>query len=206
MRQRCTALYIVLSCSLAINCFSQTPKLTVAEVQFQKFDKNQSGWLSGNELLACGCKNYDSDGDNEVTRQEFLTGNGIKPGSIKRANHPTEAAKTAAVEGSNVQDNNIQGAWWFSSILYADGTDYVLRNRQSGLDLNPNGNYVLNTWLGGANNMRTAGTYVVSGTKLTLHEKGGEKKVYQFKLSEAGNVITLTAPDKSGYKAERSKK
>ena len=190
----------------ALPCLAQTPKTKLAEAQFQKWDKNQSGWLSGNELQACGCKNYDGNGDNEVTQQEFFAGMGFKPESIKKTIGSTEKPMVASSEIGSTANNNIQGAWWFTSILYADGTDYVLRNRQSGLDLHPNGSYTFNTWLGGANNMRTAGTYVVSGSKLTLHEKGGDKKVYQFKMSDGGNVITLAAPDKSGYKAERSKK
>ncbi|MEJ7912295.1 MAG: hypothetical protein WKF70_04015 [Chitinophagaceae bacterium] len=204
MRKRCTPLFVILFFVPAFNCLAQTAQTKLTEEQFRKFDKNQSGWLSGNELLACGCKNFDGDGDNEVTQQEFFAGQGLKLASTRQATGATEAKSLEFKDGSG--NNNIQGAWWFTVILYADGTDYVLRNRQSGLDLHANGTYTLNTWLGGANNMRTAGTYTVLGSKLTLNEKGGDKKVYQFKLGEAGSVITLIAPDKSGYKAERSKK
>ncbi|HEY0065922.1 MAG TPA: hypothetical protein VGB46_01120, partial [Flavisolibacter sp.] len=93
-----------------------------------------------------------------------------------------------------------------TTILYADGTNYVLRNRQSGLDLAPNGRYTLNTWLGGANNMRTAGTYTVARNKLTLREDGGIIKPYTITLSADGSTLTLRGTDGSGYIAERSKK
>jgi hypothetical protein len=44
------------------------------EQLFKQFDGNESGWLSGRELKACQCIQFDKNGDNEVTRAEFLAG------------------------------------------------------------------------------------------------------------------------------------
>ena len=59
-------------------CFAQDAKTTAAERDFQRFDGNQSGWLSGKELIECQCRSYDTTGDNEVTKAEFFAGRGVK--------------------------------------------------------------------------------------------------------------------------------
>ena len=197
----------VLTSAFCFFLFMQAPAVAqgtskvVRDTEFKKWYANESGWLSGNELIACKCAAYDTDGDNEVTADEYKKGkaaNGVSS-TAQQGNKP--AAKAPVQQGIGVQ-----GAWWFTTILYADGTNYVLRNRQSGLDLTPNGRYVLNTWLGGANNMRTAGTYTVAGKKLTLREDGGIIKPYTFTLNADGTLLTLRGTDGSGYIAERSKK
>jgi len=43
---------------------------------FKQYDGNESGWLSGRELQACRCIQFDKDGDNEVTKAEFIAGMG----------------------------------------------------------------------------------------------------------------------------------
>ena len=48
---------------------------------FKALDRNESGWLSGKELLACQCKEFDKNGDNEVTKAEFLAGMRKKDGA-----------------------------------------------------------------------------------------------------------------------------
>jgi hypothetical protein len=45
-----------------------------AEELLKKFDMNEDGWLSGRELTDCQCKDFDTNGDNEVTKAEFLAG------------------------------------------------------------------------------------------------------------------------------------
>ena len=61
----------------------QNSKSESVERDFQRFDGNQSGWLSGRELIACQCKEYDKDGDNEVTKAEFFAGRGATPSAYK---------------------------------------------------------------------------------------------------------------------------
>ena len=58
-------------------CLAQDAKTTAAERDFQRFDGNQSGWLSGKELIECQCRSYDTTGDNEVTKAEFFAGRGL---------------------------------------------------------------------------------------------------------------------------------
>src|SRR6185503_2576014 len=40
--------------------------------QFAEFDVNKDGWLSGSE--AVGLRHYDTSGDGEINREEFLAG------------------------------------------------------------------------------------------------------------------------------------
>jgi hypothetical protein len=63
--------------AIATTASAQDSKTNAAERDFQRFDGNQSGWLSGRELIECQCKNYDTSGDNEVTKAEFFTGRGL---------------------------------------------------------------------------------------------------------------------------------
>ena len=41
---------------------------------FNALDRNEDGWLSGKELIACQCKGFDKNGNNEITKGEFLAG------------------------------------------------------------------------------------------------------------------------------------
>jgi hypothetical protein len=47
-----------------------------SEAEFDSFDANKSGWLSGRELTACNCIGFDTNGDNEVTKEEYVAGKG----------------------------------------------------------------------------------------------------------------------------------
>lgn len=76
---------VVLMLALSGICLAQDSRTSAAERDFQRFDGNQSGWLSGKELIECQCKSYDKNGDNEVTKAEFFAGRGVtlepnKPG------------------------------------------------------------------------------------------------------------------------------
>ena len=64
----------VLILALSGICLAQDSRTSAAERDFQRFDGNQSGWLSGKELIECQCKSYDKNGDNEVTKAEFFAG------------------------------------------------------------------------------------------------------------------------------------
>ena len=76
-RIRPTLPTLLLMLATAGICLGQNAKTSVAERDFQRFDGNQSGWLSGRELIECQCKSYDKDRDNEVTKAEFLAGRGV---------------------------------------------------------------------------------------------------------------------------------
>lgn len=206
-------IFFLMFTTAAIDCDAQLAA-KIAEGSFKKFDANKSGWLSGNELISCNCKQYDTDGDNEVTLQEFFTGQGIKSPattSTANANKPYTPAKEQPVTNrvqvntNGTGTNRIKGAWWFTAMLEGNGKVYQLRNRMSGLDLKENGQYVLNTWLGGANNMRTVGTYNHSGNRLTLNRSNGDVANYTLSFDADG---TMTMEDKKGlgYKAKRSNK
>ncbi|MCW3074659.1 MAG: hypothetical protein JWP69_1728 [Flaviaesturariibacter sp.] len=185
---------------LCLSLSSISQKTTFTEQMFKRLDSNQSGWLSGKEIEACGCKSYDTNGDNEVTKEEFTAGKGVSTGITTQK--PKVATKAT---GAAASSSGLRGSWWFTTLLYKNGTRDELRNRQSGLDLKADGTYVINTWLGGSNNMRTVGTYKLTGNKLTLLQKGSAPKVYTTSLSDGGTILTLMASDGSGYKAERGK-
>ena len=73
----------------------------------------------------------------------------------------------------NPPSNSLKGKWYYSAILYKDGSVYELRNRQSGLDLHDDDTYNQNIWVGASLQGRE-GKYSISGKKLTLYPKGGE--------------------------------
>ncbi len=60
------------------------------EQLFEALDLNHSGWLSGRELLACQCIQFDKNGNNEVTKAEFLAGIGEKEGDDDEKETPAE--------------------------------------------------------------------------------------------------------------------
>jgi hypothetical protein len=185
---------------LCLSLGSMAQKTALTEQMFKRLDSNQSGWLSGKEIEACGCKSYDTNSDNEITKKEFAAGKGGSTGIALQT--PKGAPKATGAAGSA---SGLKGSWWFTTLLYKNGTRDELRNRQSGLDLKVDGTYVINTWLGGSNNMRTAGTYKLTGNKFTLLQKGSAPKVYTATLSDGGTILTLIASDGSGYKAARGK-
>jgi hypothetical protein len=47
---------------------------TRAQARFRELDLNSSGWLSGREIEACGCRGFDEDGNGEITKAEFYQG------------------------------------------------------------------------------------------------------------------------------------
>src|SRR6185369_15651450 len=73
-------------------CLAQDAKTSAAERDFQRFDGNQSGWLSGKELIECQCKSYDTSGDNEVTKTEFFEGRGVTKPANKATTNDTPHA------------------------------------------------------------------------------------------------------------------
>ncbi|MEJ6982275.1 lipocalin family protein [Pedobacter sp. P351] len=103
---------------------------------------------------------------------------------------------------NNSPSNSLKGKWYYSAILYKDGSLYELRNRQSGLDLHNNGSYNQNIWVG-TNLQGREGKYSVSGKKLTLTPGGGKPEVFTTNISADGKLLTLKGTDGSGWKLER---
>jgi hypothetical protein len=94
LKQQSIQIFVLL---LMIICFAgtgsaQDARTIAAERDFQRFDGNQSGWLSGKELIACQCKDYDQSGDNEVTKAEFFAGRGVTLSANKPTNDDAPAA------------------------------------------------------------------------------------------------------------------
>lgn len=68
--------FIFLSLLTAVTCVAQTSNSKTVEEEFNSFDGNKSGWLSGRELTSCNCISYDTNGDNEVTLEEYIAAKG----------------------------------------------------------------------------------------------------------------------------------
>lgn len=114
-----------------------------AKVVFRAFDLNESGWLSGRELVACDCRAYDADRNGEITWEEFRIGWARAPlfgaGEATRGGEPQRgtanaqpapvAAPTTATSkfrpGDRVQIN-IAGAWHSATIVQVQNGRYRL--------------------------------------------------------------------------------
>lgn len=93
-------------------CFAQDDRALAAERDFQRFDGNQSGWLSGRELIECQCKEYDKSGDNEVTKAEFFAGRGVALSAPGPTTNETAGAGGAFKVGDRVEaDPLLIGSW-----------------------------------------------------------------------------------------------
>ncbi len=116
-----------------------SPPASALRDVFRKFDTNESGWLSGRELTACGCVAFDSNGDGEVTWEEFAAGfaGGTGAGTAAAAPAPgrdaaparaSDTAQTAYVTGDRVDVN--YGGTWYPGTIYGvrDGTYKVMRD------------------------------------------------------------------------------
>ena len=94
-------------------CLAQDANTIAVEQDFQRFDRNQSGWLSGKELIECQCKDYDKSGDNEVTKSEFFAGRGVTLSPNKPTKNDTPAGDRNAFKvGDRVEaDPVLIGNW-----------------------------------------------------------------------------------------------
>jgi len=108
--RRALALTAVLAAAL-VACRGDASAQTLtkdARSDFRRFDITESGWLSGTELDACGCRRYDTDKDGEVTLAEYEAGR-LREGNSKPAPSPRRPApppvRTAAAEFARVDIN-----------------------------------------------------------------------------------------------------
>lgn len=210
------AFCVILLNIVANNCYAQLAA-RLATSSFKRFDANKSGWLSGKELTACNCIQYDNNADSEVTLEEFFIGKGMTIQEAKKystAINPTAAKPSSPVTAKPAPANpvqqkttgtgtpNIQGAWSYTGFIEKDGKITRMGTRMSSLDLGADGKYVLNTWMGGSNNMRQAGTYKLSGNRLTMITSGGEVRKYTLSFSADGEM-SMRNEKGGGYLAAR---
>lgn len=119
---------------------AQDPASAAARVKtyFRAFDLNEDGWLSGKEVAACDCRAYDSDGNAEITWEEFLAGYARAPlfgGGTAAAPRtppaapvpaaPVPAAQTPYQIGQMVEVN-VDGTWYKASIVGIQNGRYAL--------------------------------------------------------------------------------
>jgi len=108
------------------------------------------------------------------------------------------------IERTANASGGIVGTWLYTEILYDDGKTYVMQNRQSSLDVKPNGKYSQNIWFG-SSLQGHEGTYTVRGSRLTL-DWAGKKEIYTMTFGADGNTVTLKTAKGGGWKLERAKK
>lgn len=134
---KASTLATILSALFIITSFNSYSQLAakVAESNFKNFDANKSGWLSGKELIACECNQFDTNGDNEVTLEEFLTGKGItrkitenttiaKPSSVTPPTTKTTETRVQSA-GSFAVGNKVEAyeiGTWYKAAIKAVGT------------------------------------------------------------------------------------
>lgn len=117
------------------------------EQLFEKYDANKSGWLSGKELTACDCIEFDTNGDYEVTKAEFLAGMQKKHG-IKPPNPPGSGAK---INGS-----------WKGTYTCVQGLTNLVLSLYSQDGNNVEGIFTFH--LGDGENMTFLGSFKMTGT------------------------------------------
>lgn len=103
---------VLLVLAFAMMVAGQNVKSESVERDFQRFDGNQSGWLSGRELIECQCKEYDKDGDNEVTKAEFFAGRSAILSANKAKADTTQVPANGFKVGDRVEaDPLLIGNW-----------------------------------------------------------------------------------------------
>ncbi|HEX8377072.1 MAG TPA: hypothetical protein VF602_04590 [Pedobacter sp.] len=130
---------ISLTLLTSVTCVAQTPNSKAVDEEFDGFDGNKSGWLSGRELTACNCIGYDTNGDSEVTREEYL------------------AAKGAGITiGSKVSFVAVDGKTYTGTITQIQGNQYKVKYDNVDFD----------AWLT-APQFRVVQTKTAAGAKIT---------------------------------------
>lgn len=185
-------LFMLLLIVLSTNCFAQLAE-KIAESSFRKFDGNGSGWLSGKELDACNCKEYDTNGDNEVTLQEYFAGKGIKAVS---KNPTTQAKPQKPVNTATKVSGSTGGKLYFRTMSWMNqyGTTLDL----SWIFLGDNGMIVYNPKHGVnpinyeaelADNADLVGKYTIANNIMTVKWQNG--KTVNWKLESSGGKLTF---------------
>ena len=95
----CLSLPVVAAVGAPAGAFVQDGSKASDEALWTQLDRNQSGWLSGNELDG-GWVRYDRDADGEVTKAEFFAGRGAE----------APARQTGASGASNERNRALDAA------------------------------------------------------------------------------------------------
>jgi hypothetical protein len=122
-----------------------------SRARFSQYDGNKSGWLSGRELDACGCRAYDRNGDSEITWAEFVAGEAGAPVSPQRAGTATvqgaaqqpaaRATRTAYEVGQSVEVND-GGVWYGAMIVEVRDGRYALSRHDRRLGVTTDNGWV----------------------------------------------------------------
>lgn len=188
---------------------SQPKNANTVRADFNSFDRNGSGWLSGNELTACNCKNYDTDGNNEITLEEFLAGNGIK--SNTKLTEPVEkkipivtANKITAATNGKIYFRTIS---WYSPYGSTLELKWIFLGDNGTVVVNPkNGVNPVNYAAELKNNAANVGKYHIAGKKLNITWGNGKTVSWgldfrdgDISVMDAG-LVTRPKPMPANYK------
>jgi hypothetical protein len=142
------------------------------------------------------------------------TVSGAYTGSGSVSVEPCKIEVTGATAAPGNRANNraagdvggVVGSWFYIALVGADGSETVLSNRQSYLNLKNDGTF---EHIFGRTSQ--TGTYGVTGNRLTLMAENREARTYSITFGEegkrtfglSGNTMTLVSNDGSSYRLER---
>lgn len=184
---------------VAVDGKNYTGKIT--EIQGDKYKVKYDGftfdaWLNAQQFQVVESTPTASATNREMNRQPQK----VQPASPAAAN--SAAANPVQQKTTGIGTPNIRGAWSYVGFIEKGGKITRMGSRMSSLNLGADGKYVVNTWLGGSNNMRQAGTYTLSGNRLTMITSGGEVRKYTLSFSADGEM-SMTNEKGEGYVAAR---
>jgi len=184
---------------VAVDGKTYTGKIT--EIQGDKYKVKYDGftfdaWLTTEQFQVVQTTPPAPLNNREVNRQPQK----VQPASPAAAN--SAAANPVQQKTTGIGTPNIRGAWSYVGFIEKGGKITRMGSRMSSLNLGADGKYVVNTWLGGSNNMRQAGTYTFSGNRLTMITSDGEVRKYTLSFSADGEM-SMTNEKGEGYVAAR---
>jgi hypothetical protein len=96
---------------LVVTSLAHADDRAAALAEFERFDRDQSGYLSLAEMAACGCASLDKNGDLILMPAEYLEGRGTKA-AAPSARPPSRSSVSGSVSGSASKPApNVSGGW-----------------------------------------------------------------------------------------------
>lgn len=155
----------------------QVKNENTVHAEFNSYDRNGSGWLSGNEITACNCKNYDINSNNEITLEEFFSGNGIKvntklPVSPQKKVPVVTADKATATTNGKLYFRTFS---WYSQYGSTLDLKWIFLGDNGTIVINPrNGVNPVNYAAEANNNIKNVGKYNLSNNVLNITWQDGK--------------------------------